>query len=688
MSEKKNDEEKYTKAKVRIEKLKKLINHHRYLYHVLDRQEITDAALDSLKHELYNLEQSFPELVTPDSPTQRVGGKPLEKFRKVQHKVPQWSFNDVFNEEEIREFDERTRRFLDKEYGSKISPEQKIRQVEYTSELKIDGFKIILTYENGILKTAATRGDGKVGEDVTANVKTIGSIPLHLNRDVDCVVEGEIWMGKDEFDNLNLDRKKRDEQLFANPRNAAAGSIRQLDPKVAHARKLDSFIYDLAWIKPPVGDLSFEIPKTQLEELDFLKNLGFKVNPYFKLCKNIDEVIVFWKEWQKKKDKTKYWVDGVVIKLNKTEWQERLGYTGKAPRFAIALKFPALQATTVIEAIDVQVGRTGALTPVAHLKPVTIAGSVVSRATLHNEDEIKRLDVRVGDTVILEKAGDIIPDIVSVIKEMRTGKEKPFKMPKVCPICQSSVVSEGDSPIAKCPNKKCATRHKRGLYYFASKKAFDIEGLGPKIVDALLDNNLVQDASDFFDLKEGDIIPLERFAEKSAKNLIRSIDAHREIELSRFIISLGIENVGEGTAEDLADSFNTVEGLERTSLLDLEKVSDVGPIVARSIYDWFRDVDNKRFLKKLLSRVTVKKQTQVKGAKFKELKFVLTGSLSKMSRDEAKKMIKEQGGEVVESVSKNTDFVVYGSDPGSKYDKAKKLGVKILTEKDFLEMLG
>ncbi|MCR4284007.1 MAG: NAD-dependent DNA ligase LigA [Parcubacteria group bacterium] len=685
MFEKKIDaEERYSKAKERIEKLKKLINHHRYLYHVLDKQEITEAALDSLKHELYELEQSFPDLITTDSPTQRVGGKPLEKFKKIHHKVTQWSFNDVFNEDEIREFDNRVKRLLDKEFGYPIA-----KGLEYVSELKIDGFKIILTYERGILKTAATRGDGKVGEDVTANVKTIESIPLHLNKDVDCIVEGEIWMGKDEFENLNKERGRKGEQLFANPRNAAAGSIRQLDPKIASSRKLDSFIYDLAWLDyGHATSVGIEVPETQIEELSFLKELGFKVNPHFKLCKNIEEVVDFWRVWQKKKDKTKYWIDGVVVKLNNSEWQERLGYTGKAPRFAVALKFPAEQATTVVEDIDVQVGRTGALTPVAHLRPVTIAGSVVSRATLHNEDEIKRLDVRIGDTVILQKAGDIIPDIVSVIKEMRTGKEKLFKMPNVCPICKSKVVFLKDSPIAKCHNKKCATRHRRGLYYFASKKAFDIEGLGPKIIDALLDNNLVQDAADFFDLKEGDITPLERFAEKSAKNLIKAINSRREIDFSRFIISLGIENVGESTAEDLAESFHTIENLEKASIQELEKVSDVGPIVARSIYDWFRDNDNKRFLKKLLPRVMIKKQTQVKGAKLKKLKFVLTGSLSKMSRDEAKKMIKQLGGEVSESVSKNTDFVVYGSDPGSKYDKAKKIGVKTINEEEFLEILG
>jgi len=605
----------------------------------------------------------------------------------VRHKVSQWSFNDVFDEEEIKEFDNRIKRLLEKEYGVKVSLGKKIRQVEYTSELKIDGFKIILTYEKGVLKTAATRGDGKVGENVTANVRTIKSIPLHLNKDVDCVVEGEIWMGKDEFERLNKERKKNGEQLFANPRNVAAGSIRQLDPKIASSRNLDSFIYDLAWINQSTSEKNFKIPETQFEELSFLKDLGFKVNPYFKLSKDIDEVISFWKEWQKKKGKTKYWVDGVVVKLNNIKWQGRLGYTGKAPRFAVALKFPAEQVTTTVEAIDVQVGRTGALTPVAHLKPVSIAGSVVSRATLHNEDEIKRLDVRIGDTVVIQKAGDIIPDIISVLEEMRTGEEKLFKMPKVCPICKSPVAFEKDSPIARCLNKKCATRHRRALSYFTSKKAFDIEGVGPKVVDALLDNNLVQDAADFFDLKEGDLIPLERFAEKSAKNLIEAIDARKEIELSRFIIALGIENVGEGTSEDLADNFSTTEDLRKATLSELEMVPDVGPIVAKSIYSWFKDEDNKNFLKKLLSRVTVKKSTKVKGNKLQGFKFVLTGSLDKMARGEAKKKIRQLGGEAMESVSKNTDFVVAGNEPGLKYDKAKKLGLKILSENDFLEML-
>ncbi|NOY35896.1 MAG: NAD-dependent DNA ligase LigA [bacterium] len=669
-------------AKKRAEKLRKLINHHRYLYHVLDRQEISDEALDSLKHELYELEQKFPELVTPDSPTQRVGGKPLDKFSKIRHKVRQWSFEDVFTEDEIREFDARLKRML-----AKAGVEPK-KEPEYTCELKIDGFKIVLTYENGFLKTAATRGDGLVGEDVTQNVKTIESIPLKIEKEFDAVVEGEIWMGKREFERLNAERKRKGEPLFANPRNVAAGSIRQLDPKVAASRKLDSFMYDLTILGTPAPG-AFRRPETQYEELELLRELGFKVNPHFKLCGNIEEVIAFWKEWAKKRDNMNYWIDGIVVKLNKIEWQEKLGYTGKSPRFAIAFKFPAEQAATVVEDIQIQVGRTGALTPVAHLRPVTVAGSVVSRATLHNEDEIKKLDVRIGDTVIIQKAGDVIPDIVKVLKEIRDGGEKIFKMPKKCPICGAPVEREEGSPIVRCPNKKCATRHRRALHYFVSKQGFDIEGMGPKVVDALLDSGLVTDAANIFDLKEGDVSPLERFAEKSAENLIKSISARREISLPRFITALGILHVGERTARALADRFGSIEKLREAPLDELESVNDVGVVVAKSVYDWFRDEYNKKFLSKLLDRVKIKPlgREAPKSGKLKGKKFVLTGSLGSMPREEAKEKIIALGGEVASSVSKNTDFVVAGKDPGSKYERAKQLGVKTLNEKEFLELL-
>jgi len=667
---------KYEDAKKRIEKLKKAINHHRYLYHILDKQEISEAALDSLKHELYQLERQFPELITSDSPTQRVGGKPLDKFVKIRHKVRQWSFEDVFTEGEIREFDERIKRML----GKKI---KFLGNLEYTCELKIDGFKIILTYEKGILKTAATRGDGLVGEDVTQNIKTIESIPLRLEKDIDAVVEGEIWMSKKEFEKLNAIQKKNGAPLFANPRNIAAGSIRQLDPKIAASRKLDSFIYDLSW-------LNFPLPKTQFEELKILSELGFKINSHFKLCKNIDEVISFWKEWQKKREREDYWIDGIVVKLNNQEWQEKIGYTGKAPRFAIAFKFPAEQTTTIVEDIKIQVGRTGVLTPVALLRPVLVAGSTVSRATLHNEDEIKRLGLKIGDTVVIQKAGDVIPDVVKVLEEMRTGREKIFHMPKKCPMCGTEVINEEGSPLAKCPNKKCPSRHRRSLYYFTSKQAMDIEGLGPKIIDALLDNGLIQDAADIFDLKEGDLIPLERFGEKSAKNIIEAIAGRQEISLARFIIALGILHVGEETARDLAEHFNSIDELKKADIEELETIGKIGEVVAKSIYQWFKDNYNKKFLERLLKKIKIKsasRRRKKEGTKLAGKTFVLTGVLESMPRDDAKEKIRLLGGNVVESVTTKTDFAVAGKEPGSKYERAKKLEVKIIDEKEFLNML-
>jgi DNA ligase (NAD+) len=501
-----------------------------------------------------------------------------------------------------------------------------------------------------------------------------------LERNVDCIAEGEIWMGRDGFDKLNKLRKKEGKPLFANPRNAAAGSIRQFDPRVAASRQLDSFIYDLSWA-------DFPLPKTQFEELELLKRLGFKVNSNFRLCRGIVEVIGFWNEWKGKRDKMPYWIDGVVVKLNRRGWQEELGFTGKAPRFAIAFKFPAEEAATIVEAIDVQVGRTGVLTPVAHLKPVSIAGSIVSRATLHNKDEVERLDVRAGDTVIIQKAGDVIPDIIRVMEDLRTGKEKKFKMPQYCPMCNSKLLYEKQSPIVRCQNKDCSTRHRRSLHYFVSKGAFDIEGVGPKVIDAFLDNNLIQDAADIFDLKQGDLSPLQRFGEKSAANIIKAIDRRREITLPRFIIALGISNVGEHTARDLANRFGSIGALSKAGIAELEAVPNIGGVVAESVYGWFKNKDNKKFLKKLFARVKVQNIKYRVSNKLAGKKFVLTGSLKQMPRSKAKEKILYLGGEVNESVSKNTDFVVAGESPGSKYEKAKKLGVKILNEKQFLGMI-
>jgi DNA ligase (NAD+) len=491
----------------RLAKLREAIEKYRYEQHVLDKASISAEALDSLKHELVQIETEYPDLVTPDSPSQRVAGKPLPEFTKVVHKVPQWSFNDAFSAEEMREFDARVKRFLAQE-GIKENP-------TYTAEHKIDGLKIVLEYENGFLKNAATRGDGKIGEDVTENVKTIESVPLKLKKPVDIIVEGEVWMAKSQLKALNDARKKRGEEPFANPRNLAAGSIRQLDPKVAAERKLQTFIYDVA--------LYEDTPDRQSKELDFLKELGFKVNAYYKHCKNIEEVIAYWEEWKEKMPKEDYLADGIVVKVDERQFQEALGYTGKAPRWGIAFKFPAEQVTTVLEDIVFQVGRTGVVTPVAHLRPVSVAGSTVSRATLHNEDEIKRLDVRIGDTVILQKAGDVIPDIVSVVKELRPKNSKPFLFPTHVPACG------GDGRIERVPGQaawRCVStdsfeQHKRKFYYFVSKRCFDIDGLGPKIIDVLLELELITTFDDIFTLKRGDLLAIPRFGEKSVDNLLR-----------------------------------------------------------------------------------------------------------------------------------------------------------------------
>ncbi|WKZ26453.1 MAG: NAD-dependent DNA ligase LigA [Candidatus Paceibacterota bacterium] len=670
----------------RLEKLKKTIERHRYLYHVLDKEEISPSALDSLKHELSEIESQYPQLITPDSPSQRVAGAPLKGFKKVVHKVPQWSFNDAFSEEEIYEFDKRVKRFLKDSLGGEHNP-------TYTAELKIDGLKVVLDYEKGVLKTAATRGDGKVGEDVTHNIRTIQSVPIKLEKEIDVLVEGEVWMSKTGLKKLNREREVRKLPLFANPRNAAAGSIRQLDPKVAAKRELDTYIYDLALA-------SISIPDTQFEELKLLEKLGFKINKNFKLCKNIDEVIAFWREWHlpsgrhgNKSEKENYLVDGVVVKVNEKRFQEAIGYTGKAPRFAIALKFPAEQVTTTVEDIVLQIGRTGVLTPVAHLRPVSVAGSVVSRATLHNEDEIKRLDVRVGDTVILQKAGDVIPDIIEVVKEMRTGKEIPFVWPKRVAECggDGSIERIPGQAAWRCVAKNSFAQQRRKFYYFVSKKCFDIDHLGPKVVDQLLDANLIAHYADIFTLKKGDLLSLERFAEKSADNLLESIEKGKRITLAKFLAALSIPLVGEEMALDLARRFKTVEKLRSATFEELDTIEGIGPKVAESVVSWFKDKDNQKTIEDLLKVVEIENETPLDGKEKKSKifgkSFVLTGSLESVSREEAKEKIRALGGSVSSSVSSKTDFVVAGTDPGSKLEKARKLNVKIVEEKEFLDML-
>lgn len=666
-------------AKERIEKLKEIINKARYSYHVLDKSLMSDDALDSLKHELYELEQKYPEFITPDSPTQRIGGKPLDKFKKVQHIVPQWSFNDIFEEKELKDFDER----IKKELGTE--------EIDYTCELKIDGMHIILTYQKGFFILGATRGDGKVGEDVTQNLKTIESIPLKINDNIDCVVEGEVYMKKSIFKELNKEREKKGEKPLANPRNAAAGGVRQLDPRITSERRLDCFVYDYSW---PEDD----IPETQFEELKRLMNLGFKVNKKFKLCKSIEEIIQFWKKWEKDREKEDYWIDGVVVKVNKRKYQKQLGYTGKAPRWAIAFKWSGEQATTILKDVIFQVGRTGKITPVAVLKPVNVRGTVVSRATLHNADELNRLKIKIGDTVIVEKAGDVIPHIIKIIPELRPQDAKEINFPANCPICGSVVIRPKGEVAHYCSNKKCGAKQRNHLYYFVSKKAFDIQGLGPKIIDQLMDAGLVSQPADIFLLKEGDLEPLERFAEKSAANLINAIKRSKEITVPRLLIACSIKYVGEETAYLLIEKLNLwvvksiselIERFRSLTKENLEAIDGIGPKVAQGIINWFSNKKNIEFLKKLEEvgiKLKIEKPTK-KNQKLEGKSFVFTGELESISREKAQEKVRELGGKTPSSISKKTDFLVVGKNPGSKYEKAKKWGIKIINEKEFLELI-
>lgn len=670
-------------VRARYRKLVESINAHRRLYHVFDREEISQQALDSLKHELAEIEARYPAIISPESPSQRVAGRPLPGFKKVRHSVPQWSFNDAFSEQDMREFDARVKRFLRASYGL---PGQGDARPTYLCELKIDGLKVVLEYKRGILQTAATRGDGTVGEDVTHNIRTIESVPLSLARPIDCIVEGEVWMSAKGLERLNKKREKEGEPPFANPRNAAAGSIRQLDPAIAASRELDVFIYDLA-------QTSETVPATQEEELAYLRELGFKVNPHHRHVQDIDGVVDFWNAWKGKGRKQEYWIDGVVVKVNEREYFDALGFTGKAPRGAVAFKFPAEQVTTMVEDIVLQVGRTGVLTPVAHLRPVAVAGTIVSRATLHNEDEIKRLDVRIGDTVILQKAGDVIPDIVASLPDLRSGKEKPYRWPTHVPECggDGSIERVPGTSAWRCVNKNSFAVVRRRFHNFVGKHALDIVGMGKSTVDQLLEKGLVQHYDELFTLTEGDLLTLDGFAEISAKKLIAVIQKAREVELARLLVGLSIPQIGEETAIVLAEHFRTIDKLGQASLEELDAIDGIGEKMAQDVYEWFREkrhielVDN---LKNVL-RIKAPAPRHAQGGKLKlsGKTFVLTGTMESLSRDEAKAKIRALGGDVSSSVSSKTDYVVAGENPGSKIDKAQELGVKILSEGAFLKLL-
>ena len=661
----------------RYDKLKKSINRYRTLYHVYDTEEISQAALDSLKHELSVIESEHPTIIAKDSPSQRVSGKPLPGFKKLRHSVAQWSFNDAFSPDDLREFDARVKRKLKDTYPN--------AQPTYTCELKIDGLKIVFTYEKGLLKTAATRGDGEIGEDVTQNITTIESVPLSLERPIDIVVEGEVWMSAKNLEALNQKQSEAGKPLYANPRNVAAGSIRQLDPSIAASRKLDVFIYDVA------ATLE-RFPATQYEELDYLRELGFKVNPHHVLASTIEEAIGYWESWKSKGRHQDYWIDGVVIKVNERKYEEALGYTGKAPRFAIAFKFPAEQATTVVEDIQVQVGRTGVITPVAHLKPVSVAGTTVSRATLHNEDEIRRLDVRVGDTVVIQKAGDVIPDIVQVVKDLRSKKSKAYEFPTHVPECG------GDGRIERipgqaawrCVNIESPERRKRALAYFTSKHALDIEGLGEKVTALLLDQGLVNSFDELFELEQGDFEPLPGFAEISARKLYEAIQkAAKHVPLERLLVGLSIPQVGEETARDLARHFGTVEKLAQATKDDLMLIDGVGSIVADAVEKWFAVKENASLVARLLKHLrVVRPEKTVQLGAFTGKTIVFTGTLVKLSRGEAEELARKNGAKTSGSVSKKTSYVVAGGEAGSKLDAANELGVEVLAEDEFLRMIG
>lgn len=681
-------------AKKRIAKLRETIDHHRYQYHVLDKQDISEAALDSLKHELFTLEQQYPDLLSSDSPTQRVGGKPLEKFAKVTHAAPMLSMEDVFSPDELGEWHERI---------SKVA-HRPIR--EWFVELKMDGLAVSLVYEDGVLVSGATRGDGRIGEDVTMNLRTIESIPLKLREPSEGEIEeflkkhhgkvdakkfhqamslrgrieirGEVYLPKENFERLNATQRKLEEQEFANPRNAAAGSIRQLDPEIARGRGLDFFGYALH------ADVGTE---THEQAHEVIKMLGAKVNVMCEKCASLEEVVDFYHAIQKKREKLPYWIDGVVVVVNDDDIFSQMGVVGKTPRGTVAFKFPAEQVTTIVEAIKVQVGRTGALTPVAVMKAVFVAGTTVTHATLHNTDEIARLGLKIGDTVVLEKAGDVIPKIVKVLPELRTGYEKVFHMPKKCPVCGSEVSRKEGEVATYCMNKNCYAQSRERILHFVSKKAADMAGIGDKIIERFIDEGMVRETADLYELRKEDILELERFADKSAENILSMIESRRELSLPRFIYGLGIRHVGEETATDLAEHFRTFEKFRAASKEELVSVDGVGGVVAESVADFFKDPAMVKGVDRLLEHVHVQQASAPKTGKLSGKTFVLTGSLETMSRDEAKEKIRVLGGEVAESVSKATSYVVVGEDPGSKFDKAKKLGVRTLNEAEFSAML-
>jgi DNA ligase (NAD+) len=661
----------------KVDDLRKALHRHNYRYYVLDDPEISDAEYDRMMKALQLLEEDHPQLVSPDSPTARVGAPPLEKFETVAHTIPMLSLDNGFNDEDILEFDKRVRRNLDTR-----------DEILYTAEPKMDGVAVELIYENGILVAASTRGDGLTGEGITNNVKTIQTVPLVMQSEgladlpPRLEVRGEVFIGLEAFKKLNQERIDQELPPFANPRNAAAGSLRQLDSKITAARPLEIFFYG-------VGIVSGTDFETHGELLASLTNWGFRINPLIRYAVTIGSVLDYYRELGEKRHQLAYDIDGMVVKVDRIALQQRLGATSRSPRWAIAYKFKAIQETTTLEAIEVQVGRTGALTPVAHLKPVNVGGVTVSRATLHNQDEIQKKDIRIGDQVLVQRAGDVIPEIVKVIASKRDGTETRFKMPRQCPVCDSPVVRMAGEAATRCINSSCSAQVKERIKHFASKAAFDIDGFGKKLVDQLVDKNLLSSFADIFKLDKNTLSELERLGAKSAENLVIAIEHSKSIAFARFLFALGIRHVGEHVAALLADHFDDFAALVACPREELESIDGIGPIVAESIANYFKQEKNRQIIDQLFdSGVTLETTARMKTGELKDHVFVLTGSLQNFTRSQAKALIEAAGGKVSGSVSGNTNYVVAGESPGSKLTKAKELGVTVIDEAAFKKLVG
>ncbi|MDF9407242.1 NAD-dependent DNA ligase LigA [Pelotomaculum isophthalicicum JI] len=660
-------------ARERAEILRRELETHNYRYYVLDDPVIPDAQYDKLMRELEQIEKKFPALVTPYSPTQRVGGKSREGFVTVRHLTPMLSLSNAFDEGELRDFDRRVRQALSGE------------NVEYVVELKIDGLAVSLYYEDGIFVRGSTRGDGETGEDISENLRTIRSVPLRLRRPVPRLeVRGEVFMSKRSFSMLNEAREEAGEPLFANPRNAAAGTLRQLDPRITASRKLDLFTYGIGYSE------GVDLPE-HIAVLNLLREEGFKVNPEYKIFRNMEDLINYCYHWQTERFNLLYAIDGLVLKVNSLPLQERLGATAKSPRWAIAYKFPPEQAVTRVKNIFVRVGRTGVLTPTAELEPVRLAGTTVSKATLHNEDNIKEKDIRVGDLVLVQKAGDIIPEILAALPEKRTGAEKVWSMPAECPACGSKVVRAGGEAAARCTGMACPERLWEELIHFASRNAMDITGLGPAVISQLLSAGLIGDPADLYTLHYDDLASLERLGSKSARNLLGAIEKSKSASLSRLIFALGIRHVGERAAKILAGRYGSLDGLMSATPEELVNIPEIGPKIASSVVDFFANGQNRMVIDKLIKAgVNTRSEREGhSGGRYLDGKiFVITGVLEDFSRQQAQELVESLGGKVTSSVSRNTSYVVVGENPGSKYDKALALGITILNENEFKKIIA